>query len=150
MNLLVQAYLTSSDSPAKLSLVLSTLQSVITSLAASSSDASTQIPYHSLFKYLYQPLNILSPRQWDGTISFMIHCIRVDSRCQESITTALGVALVKHIMQQINKLPTDLSKAQVLSLIKGKELINILLLGTNGDGGGCLSYYDVIVSVCAC
>ena len=78
----------------------------------------------------------------------MIISITQDHRLFErSPTLMLAVNIIKHVLREINTLPANLSTAQVNCLNKGKELINLLLLGPMGDGAGVVSHYDIIVAV---
>jgi len=79
-------------------------------------------------------------------MNFLTIVLSRDGACS-SIPTSLAVEITKHILKQINTLPADMDKQQEECLSKGKELMNILLLGPSRDGNGCLTYYDIIVAV---
>lgn len=73
--------------------------------------------------------------------------IMQDNRLLDRIPTLIAINIIKHVLREINILPADLTTVQVNCLNKGKELINLLLLGSNGDGAGAVSHYDIIVAV---
>lgn len=77
----------------------------------------------------------------------MILSIQQDPRLLERIPTAVAINVIKHILREINTLPPNLSTIQAQCLNKGKELINLLLIGPNGDGVGAVEYYDIILAV---
>lgn len=77
----------------------------------------------------------------------MITSILQDHKLLERIPTMMAINIIKHVLREINTLPADLTTIEVQCLNKGKELINILLLGPNGDGAGVVSHYDIIVAV---
>ncbi|KAI9492493.1 mediator complex subunit 23-domain-containing protein [Zychaea mexicana] len=85
---------------------------------------------------------------WLMTLQYMITSITQDHRMFErSPTLMVAVNIIKHVLREINTLPANLSTAQVNCLNKGKELINLLLLGPMGDGAGVVSHYDIIVAL---
>lgn len=77
----------------------------------------------------------------------MITSILQDHKLLERIPTMMAINIIKHVLREINTLPADLTTIEVQCLNKGKELINMLLLGPNGDGAGVVSHYDIIVAV---
>lgn len=79
----------------------------------------------------------------------MITSITQDHRLLDRIPTLMAVNIIKHMLREINTLPPNLSTAEVDCLNKGKELINLLLLGPTGNGAGVVSHYDIIVVVSA-
>lgn len=81
------------------------------------------------------------------TLQYMITSITQDHRLMDKIHTVMAVNIIKHILREINTLPANMSTAQIDCLNKGKELINLLLLGPMGDGAGVVSHYDIIVAV---
>lgn len=81
------------------------------------------------------------------TLHYMIISMTQDHRLLERIPTLMAVNIIKHVLREINTLPATLSTAEINCLNKGKELINLLLLGPNGDGAGVVSHYDIIVAV---
>ena len=84
---------------------------------------------------------------WLMTLSYMFISIVQDPRLLDRIPTLMAVNIIKHILREINTLPADLTTMQVDCLNKGKEMINLLLLGPHGDGAGVVSHYDIIVAV---
>jgi hypothetical protein len=81
------------------------------------------------------------------TLYYMTTCIQQDHRLLDRIPTLMAINIIKHVLREINTLPADLTTIEVNCLNKGKELINLLLLGSNGDGAGVVSHYDIIVAV---
>lgn len=81
------------------------------------------------------------------TLYYMITCILQDPKLLDRIPTLMATNIIKHVLREINTLSADLTTTQVNCLNKGKELINLLLLGVNGDGAGVVSHYDIIVAV---
>lgn len=77
----------------------------------------------------------------------MITSILQDHKLLERIPTTTAINIIKHVLREINTLPADLTTIEVQCLNKGKEMINLLLLGPNGDGAGVVSHYDIIVAV---
>lgn len=73
--------------------------------------------------------------------------IQQDPRLLERIPTLIAINIIKHVLREINTLPPNLSNTQSQCLNKGKELINLLLIGPNGDGASVLEYYDIILAV---
>ncbi|KAI7862073.1 mediator complex subunit 23-domain-containing protein [Spinellus fusiger] len=100
-------------------------------------DASVAIP---------QP-PIVNHNLWLITLHYMISSIKQDHRLVEKIPTAIAINIIKHVSREINTLPADLSTIQVKCLNKGKELINLFLLGPSGDGASVVSHYDIIVAL---
>lgn len=90
---------------------------------------------------------ISNPNVWLMTLHYMITSIMQDHRILEQIKTEMAVNIIKHLLREINKLPASLTTDQTKCLNKGKELINLLLLGPAGDGAGVVSHYDIIVAV---
>ncbi|CEP17288.1 hypothetical protein [Parasitella parasitica] len=84
---------------------------------------------------------------WLMTLNYMTVSVLQDPRLLDRIPTMMAINLIKHVLREINTLPADLTTIQVSCLNKGKELINILLLGANGDGAGAVSHYDIIVAL---
>jgi hypothetical protein len=87
---------------------------------------------------------------WLMTLDYLTVSIIQDHRLLDRIPTSMAINIIKHILREINTLPADLATIQVNCLNKGKELINLLLLGSNGDGAGAVSHYDIIVAVSLC
>lgn len=77
----------------------------------------------------------------------MITGIQQDHKLLDRIPTIMAINIIKHVLREINTLPADLTTVEVQCLNKGKELINLLLSGPNGDGAGIVSHYDIIVAV---
>ncbi|KAI8328625.1 mediator complex subunit 23-domain-containing protein [Chlamydoabsidia padenii] len=65
----------------------------------------------------------------------------------DRIPTVIAINVIKHILREINTLPPNLSTLQAQCLNKGKELINLLLIGPSGDGVGVVEYYDIILAL---
>jgi hypothetical protein len=84
---------------------------------------------------------------WLMTLNYMTESLLQDHRLLDRIPTLMAINIIKHVLREINTLPSDLTTVQVNCLNKGKELINILLLGALGDGAGVVSHYDIIVAV---
>ncbi|KAI8145206.1 mediator complex subunit 23-domain-containing protein [Fennellomyces sp. T-0311] len=85
---------------------------------------------------------------WLMTLQYMITSITQDHRMFERTPTLMvAVNIIKHVLREINTLPANLSTTQVNCLNKGKELINLLLLGPMRDGAGVVSHYDIIVAL---
>ncbi|KAI8352505.1 mediator complex subunit 23-domain-containing protein [Blakeslea trispora] len=84
---------------------------------------------------------------WLMTITYLSHSILQDHRLIDHVPSLMAINIIKHILREINTLPADLTTAQVDCINKGKELINLLLLGPLGDGAGAVSHYDVIVAL---
>ncbi|KAG1151478.1 hypothetical protein G6F37_000970 [Rhizopus arrhizus] len=63
------------------------------------------------------------------------------------IPTLMAINIIKHVLKEINTLPPNLTTIQVDCINKGKELINLLLLGSSGDGAGVVSHYDIILAL---
>jgi hypothetical protein len=59
----------------------------------------------------------------------------------------IAINVIKHILREINTLPPNLDTLQAQCLNKGKELINLLLIGPSGDGVGVVEYYDIILAL---
>ncbi|CAO3590219.1 unnamed protein product [Absidia cylindrospora] len=91
--------------------------------------------------------SITHPKIWKMTLRYMILSIQQDQRLLERIPTAIAINVIKHILREINTLPPNLSTIQAQCLNKGKELINLLLIGPNGDGVGVVEYYDIILAL---
>ncbi|KAI9481474.1 MAG: hypothetical protein EXX96DRAFT_566905 [Benjaminiella poitrasii] len=84
---------------------------------------------------------------WLMTLNYLTISIIQDNRLLDRIPTLMAINVIKHILREINTLPASLTTMQVNCLNKGKELINLLLLGSNGDGAGAVSHYDIIVAL---
>lgn len=84
---------------------------------------------------------------WMMTLEYLITSISQDHKLLDRIPTAIAINIIKHVLREINTLSANLSTEQVICLNKGKQLINLLLLGANGDGAGAVSHYDIIVAV---
>ncbi|KAI9013358.1 mediator complex subunit 23-domain-containing protein [Phycomyces nitens] len=84
---------------------------------------------------------------WLMTLHYMASSIQQDHRLLERIPTIMAINIIKHILREINTLPADLTTSQVNCLNKGKELINLFLLGPADDGAGVVSHYDIIVAL---
>ncbi|KAL0075593.1 mediator complex subunit 23-domain-containing protein [Phycomyces blakesleeanus] len=84
---------------------------------------------------------------WLMTLHYMASSIQQDHRLLERIPTLMAINIIKHILREINTLPADLTTSQVNCLNKGKELINLFLLGPKDDGAGVVSHYDIIVAL---
>ncbi|KAI7901563.1 uncharacterized protein BX663DRAFT_513291 [Cokeromyces recurvatus] len=84
---------------------------------------------------------------WLMTLDYLILSIKQDARLLDRIPTSMAINIIKHILHEINTLPANLTTLQVNCLNKGKELINLLLLGPSGDGAGAVSHYDIIVAL---
>lgn len=91
--------------------------------------------------------SIANSNIWLMTLSFMTASILQDHKLLERIPTLMAINIIKHILKEINTLPPNLTTTQVNCINKGKELINLLLLGASGDGAGVVSHYDIIVAV---
>ncbi|GAN05157.1 hypothetical protein MAM1_0083c04626 [Mucor ambiguus] len=91
--------------------------------------------------------SIANSNIWLMTLNYLTVSILQDHRLLDRIPTLMAINVIKHVLREINTLPADLSTAQVNCLNKGKELINLLLLGANGDGAGAVSHYDIIVAL---
>ncbi|CDS02982.1 hypothetical protein LRAMOSA00384 [Lichtheimia ramosa] len=94
-----------------------------------------------------QQPTIANHNVWLMTLQYMITSITQDHRLMDKIHTVMAVNIIKHVLREINTLPANMSTAQIDCLNKGKELINILLLGPMGDGAGVVSHYDIIVAL---
>lgn len=77
----------------------------------------------------------------------MILSIQQDPRLLDRIPTVIAINVIKHILREINTLPPNLDTLQAQCLNKGKELINLLLIGPSGDGVGVVEYYDIILAL---
>lgn len=95
---------------------------------------------------VHQP-TIINSRIWMMTFYYMITCIIQDPRLLDRIPTQMAINIIKHVLREINTLPADLTTMQVNCLNKGKEMINLFLLGAHGDGAGVVSHYDIIVAL---
>ncbi|KAM3581516.1 hypothetical protein VKS41_006346 [Umbelopsis sp. WA50703] len=95
----------------------------------------------------YPQPSIMNHRIWQATLQYMVASVRQDTKLLDRIPTIMAINIIKHVMREINTLPADLSKTQAHCLNSGKELINLLLLGPNGDGAGVVSHYDIIVAL---
>lgn len=84
---------------------------------------------------------------WLMTLNYLTVSILQDHRLLDRIPTLMAINVIKHVLREINTLPANLTTVQVNCLNKGKELINLLLLGANGDGAGAVSHYDIIVAL---
>lgn len=91
--------------------------------------------------------SIANPNIWMMTLDYLITSISQDHKLLDRIPTLIAINIIKHVLREINTLPADLTTTQVNCLNKGKELVNLLLLGSNGDGAGAVSHYDIIVAV---
>ncbi|CEI94172.1 hypothetical protein RMCBS344292_08393 [Rhizopus microsporus] len=91
--------------------------------------------------------SIANSNIWLMTLSFMTASILQDHKLLERIPTLMAINIIKHILKEINTLPPNLTTTQVNCINKGKELINLLLLGASGDGAGVVSHYDIIVAL---
>ncbi|OBZ83488.1 Mediator of RNA polymerase II transcription subunit 23 [Choanephora cucurbitarum] len=91
--------------------------------------------------------SIANQNIWLMTITYLAQSILQDHRLIDRVPSLMAINIIKHILREINTLPADLTTAQVNCLNKGKELINLLLLGPLGDGAGAVSHYDVIVAL---
>lgn len=91
--------------------------------------------------------SIVNNNIWLMTLNYLTVSIIQDHRLLDRIPTLMAINVIKHVLREINTLPADLTTAQVNCLNKGKELINLLLLGPNGDGAGVVSHYDIIVAL---
>ncbi|KAI9262582.1 hypothetical protein EDC94DRAFT_659447 [Helicostylum pulchrum] len=91
--------------------------------------------------------SVNNPNMWLTTLYYMITSILQDHKLLERIPTMMAINIIKHVLREINTLPADLTTIEVQCLNKGKELINMLLLGPNGDGAGVVSHYDIIVAL---
>ncbi|KAI9313693.1 mediator complex subunit 23-domain-containing protein [Dichotomocladium elegans] len=94
----------------------------------------------------HQPA-IANHNVWLMTLQYMITSITQDHRLMDRIPTLMAVNIIKHVLREINTLPANMSTAEVNCLNKGKELVNLLLLGPLGDGAGVVSHYDIIVAL---
>ncbi|KAG0165442.1 hypothetical protein DFQ30_008459 [Apophysomyces sp. BC1015] len=91
--------------------------------------------------------SIANHNMWLMTLHYMIASITQDNRSLDRIPTARAINIIKHVLREINTLPPNLTTAEVNCLNKGKELINLFLLGPAGDGVGVVSHYDIIVAL---
>ncbi|ORX51305.1 hypothetical protein DM01DRAFT_1337353 [Hesseltinella vesiculosa] len=91
--------------------------------------------------------SIMNSNIWNMTIRYLTVSIQQDARLLDRIPTVVAINIIKHILREINTLPSNLSTAQAQCLNSGKELINLLLLGPSGDGAGVVEYYDIILAL---
>lgn len=114
---------------------LTTVQSSTTTTASAASTSTTNQP------------SVTNSNIWLMTLTYMTISILQDHKLLERIPTLMAINIIKHVLKEINTLPPNLTTTQVDCINKGKELINLLLLGSSGDGAGVVSHYDIILAV---
>ncbi|KAI8372734.1 mediator complex subunit 23-domain-containing protein [Radiomyces spectabilis] len=91
--------------------------------------------------------SIANHKIWMMTLNYMITSIHQEPKLLDNIPTLVAINIIKHMLREINTLPSNLSTGEVNCVNKGKELINLLLLGPSDDGAGAVSHYDIIVAL---